>query len=242
MPQEFAQKVKGVVDIVFLVDVTGSMQHCIDALRENISAFIDTLTTKSANNDSPVEHWRAKVVGFRDYKVDKEPFVDNPFVEDDTTLRQQLNGLSAEGGGDEPESLLDAIYKVTTMPSTDKMVQSYDPYKWRYRSQAARVVVAFTDASYHLVMSEPSGGTVDEVINALYTNRIILSLFAPEMACHDKLGEADKSEYTAIPWNASSKTGAQEALANFTSDQSNFQKTMQMLARSISATAGTETL
>jgi hypothetical protein len=242
MPPQESRKTKGVVDIVFLIDVTGSMQHCIDALKLNISAFIDTLTTKSVNNESPVKHWRAKCVGFRDYKVDKVPFVDAPFVEDAGILRNQLNALHAEGGGDEPESLLDALYKVATMPATDKSAQSFDPLKWRYRSQAARVVVAFTDASYHPVMTEPAGGTADEVINAIHANRIILSLFAPEMECHDKIGEADKSEYTAIPFDSASATGPQEALAQFTSDQNNFRKTMEMLAKSVSASAGTEAL
>lgn len=240
-PQETG-KTKGVVDIVFLIDVTGSMQHCIDALKANISAFIDTLTTKSVNNESPVKHWRAKCVGFRDYKCDRVPFEDAPFVEDAAALRSQLNALHAEGGGDEPESLLDALYKVSTMPSTDKTSQTLDPFQWRYRSQAARVVVAFTDASYHATMVEPSGGTVDEVINALHANRIILSLFAPEMDCHDKLGAADKSEYNAIPYDKSSPTGAQEALAEFTRDQTNFKKTMEMLAKSVSASAYTEVL
>jgi hypothetical protein len=174
------KKVKGVVDIVFLVDITGSMQHCIDALKKNISSFIDTLTTKSPNNESPVKHWRGKVVGFRDFKVDKQAFIDNPFVEEAVALRQQLSLLQAEGGGDEPESLLEALYRLATMGQTEKSAQSFDPHKWRYRTQAARVLVAFTDASYHETMTEPSGGTADEVINAIHANRIILSLFAPE--------------------------------------------------------------
>ncbi len=235
-------KVKGVVDIVFLVDVTGSMQICIDALKSNISAFIDSLTTKSPNNESPVRHWRGRVCGFRDYKVDKEPFLDNPFVEDAGQLREQLALLTADGGGDEPESLLDALYRLATVGETEKSAQTFDPNKWRYRSQAARIVVAFTDASYHEIMTEPSGGAVDEVINALHANRIILSLFAPDMECHNKLSQADKSEYTAIPWDQSSATGAQAALAQFTSDQTNFRKTLDMLAKSVSASAQTEAL
>ena len=236
------EKTKGVVDIVFLLDITGSMQHCIDALKANISAFIDSLTASGPNNDSPVKHWRAKICGFRDFKVDKEPFVDSPFVEDADALRAQLVALKASGGGDEPESLLDAIYRVATFGQTEKSAQTADPFKWRYRSQAARVVVAFTDASYHETMVQPAGGTIDEVINALHSNRIILSLFAPEMDCHDKIAQADKSEYTPIPWDRSSKTGAQEALAKFTSDQTNFRKTMEMLAKSVSASAQTEAL
>jgi hypothetical protein len=237
--QQVNQKVKGVVDIVFLVDVTGSMQHCIDALKNNILAFIETLSVRSPNNESPVKHWRGKVVGFRDFKVDKQCFIDNPFVEDAGFLKQQLSLLQAEGGGDEPESLLEALYRLATMGQTEKTAQSSDPCKWRYRSQAARVVVAFTDASYHEAMTEPPGGTVDEVINAIHANRIILSLFAPEMTCHDKLGEADKSEYHAIPFTSSSP---QQALAEFTTDQKNFKKTMEMLAKSISGSINTEAL
>jgi hypothetical protein len=237
--QQINQKVKGVVDIIFLVDVTGSMQHCIDALKDNISAFIDTLTTRSPNNESPVKHWRGKVVGFRDFKVDKQPFIDNAFVEDPVALRQQLSLLQAEGGGDEPESLLDALYRLATMGQTEKSAQACDPYKWRYRSQAARVVVTFTDASYHETMTQPNGGTADEVINAIHANRIILSLFAPEMKCYDKLAEADKSEYHAIALTSSSP---QQALAEFTADRNNFRKTMEMLAKSITQTVETELL
>jgi uncharacterized protein YegL len=240
--QTKTEKVKGVVDIVFLIDVTGSMQHCIDALKANISGFIDGLTTKSANNESPVKHWRGKVVGFRDYEHDKVPFVDQPFVEDAGLLRDQLNALTAEGGGDEPESLLDALYKVATMASAEKADTTVDPLKWRYRYQAARVVVVFTDASCHPKMTEPKGGTVDEVVNAIHENRIILSLFAPEMDCYNKLSAADKAEWTAFAFDATSDGGAAKALADLTSDPAKFKKTMEMLAKSVSASVGTPLL
>ena len=36
-------KTKGVADIVFVVDISGSMSPCIDALRRNIETFIDSL-------------------------------------------------------------------------------------------------------------------------------------------------------------------------------------------------------
>ncbi len=63
------EKTKGVVDIVFLVDITGSMQHCIDALKANISAFIDSLTA-AAEHTMPAPHrgavvWSLGVVGSR---------------------------------------------------------------------------------------------------------------------------------------------------------------------------------
>ena len=85
MPQARA-KTKGVADIVFLVDVSGSMATCIDALRKNIEVFIDSLNRGDANNAAPVRDWRGKVVGYRDIEhaeADGLPWVvDNPFVRD----------------------------------------------------------------------------------------------------------------------------------------------------------------
>ena len=229
-----SSKVKGVVDIVFLIDITGSMQHCIDALKENISIFVDSLTGKDPNNECPVKHWRAKAVGFRDYTCDNVPLEDHPFVEDATALKAQLASLKATGGGDEPESLLDAIYVVSKQPQMTKGTQALEPDKWRYRSDAARVVVAFTDAPYHPTMTVVSG-TVDDVINAIHENRILLSLYAPEHECHDRIAAADRSEYFAI---ATAGRNPQEALMEFTKDQANFRKTLEMLAKSVSQSAG----
>lgn len=232
-------KVKGIVDIVFLLDATGSMQPCIDALKTNIFTFVNSLTVKGTNNENPVKHWRARVIGYRDYRCDKVPFEDKPFVEDAAALKSQLTNLEATGGGDEPESLLDALYKIATMEQTPKGSTVLDPQKWRYRSDAARVVVAFTDASYHATMEQPHGGTVTDLINALHNNRIILNLFAPEMECHNKLSEADKSDYQAIPCDGKSP---QDALKEFTTDQANFQKTLEALAKSVSQSAATPEL
>jgi hypothetical protein len=232
-------KVKGVVDIVFLLDATGSMQPCIDSLKSNIKLFIDTLTTKDANNSSPVKDWRAKVVGYRDVEVDEKWFEDAPFVRDVATLKAQLDALTANGGGDEPESLLDALYKLSTLGQTDKGAQEDDPRKWRYRSTAARVIVVFTDASYKekLGLPEAKGGTLDDVINALQTNKIILSIFAPQFDCYNKLAEIDKSEYQPV-----GEPGNPKALDEFTKDQNNFRETMKQLARSVSKSAEVEVL
>ncbi len=242
MADQQVSKVKGVVDMVFLIDATGSMSPCIDALKENIGLFIDFLTgTKRAGNDiSPVKDWRAKVFGFRDVEADGEAaFVDNPFVADAAALKAQLAALNADGGGDEPESLLDALYRVANMGQSDKGATA-DPGHWRYRSAAARVVIAFTDASYKERMSiaEATGGTFDAVNNALVSNRIILSLFAPEMECHNRLSAIDKAEYIAIP---NDSDGPQAALRKFTADLNNFRETLKQLAASVSKSSETLT-
>jgi von Willebrand factor type A domain len=152
-------KTKGVADIVFLIDVSGSMAPCIDALRKNIEAFIDSLSRGDANNSAPVRDWRGKVIGYRDVEASQAEglpwIVDNAFVRDAGALKAQLSALEANGGGDEPESLLDALYTVAAMEAVPKGSQSEDPAKWRYRSDAARVVIVFTDASFKETMSIP---------------------------------------------------------------------------------------
>jgi hypothetical protein len=238
-------KTKGVADLVFVLDVSGSMAPCIDALRKNIEAFIDSLSRGDGNNVAPVRDWRGKVVGYRDFEsADSERlpwFVDSPFVRDVAALKSQLAALSAQGGGDEPESLLDALYKVATMPASPKGSQTEEPDKWRYRSDAARVVIVFTDASFKETMSIPEakGGSLQDVANMVMANRIILSLFAPNFEGYDRLSQIDKSEWEVVEYEGASP---QEALRKFTSDPVNFRTTLKQLAASVSRSAETVAL
>ena len=238
-------KTKGVADIVFLVDISGSMSPCIDALRRNIETFIDSLSQGDANNAAPVRDWRGKVVGYRDIEAAEAEglpwIVDNPFVRDAGALKAQLATLQANGGGDEPESLLDALYTVASMEAIPKGSQTEDPAKWRYRSDAARVVIVFTDASFKETMSIPEakGGSLQDVANVVMANRIILSLFAPNFEGYDRLSQIDKSEWEVVEYEGLSP---QEALQKFTSDPVNFRTTLKQLAASVSRSAETVAL
>ncbi|WP_375457743.1 hypothetical protein [uncultured Enterovirga sp.] len=238
-------KTKGVADIVFVVDVSGSMSPCIDALRLNIEAFVDSLSRGDANNAAPVRDWRAKVVGYRDIEAAQTEglpwIVDNAFVRDAGALKAQLAGLEANGGGDEPESLLDALFTVASMEATSKGSQTIEPGKWRYRSDAARVVIVFTDASFKETMSLPEakGGSLQDVANVVMANRIILSLFAPQFEGYDRLSQIDKSEWEVVEFEG---LNPQEALQKFTSDPANFRNTLKQLAASVSRSAETVAL
>ena len=239
-PQQRA-KTKGVADIVFLIDVSGSMAPVIDALRKNIEVFIDSLSGADANNAAPVKDWRAKVVGFRDAEHDRNWFHDHPFVRDAVALKAQLAALRAEGGADEPESLLDALYKLATMTATPKGAQSEESDKWRYRSDAARVVVVFTDATFRetMVIPEAKGGSLQDVANVIMANRIILSIFAPNFEVYDRLSQIDKSEWEVVEYEG---LNPQQALQRYTSDQANFRNTLKQLAASVSKSAETVAL
>lgn len=202
---------KRVVDIVFLVDVTGSMRPCIDGLKDSIDKFFRHLTNEEENKLA-IRDWRAKVVGYRDVAYDKDNWFDNnPFVSTADEIHGQLSALKARGGGDEPESLLDALLTIADMEETTHQ-ETPDPFKWRHRRDAARAVCVFTDATYHPTaqLEKYVGCDYKDVARKIGEKRIILELitpFDPEDRgvshedfenCYRQLGEADKAEYLQL--------------------------------------------
>lgn len=232
---------KGVVDLVFLLDVSGSMQECIDAVKGSIGSFVNTLSSKNANNETPVKEWRIKVCGYRDQESDgDEWFVDNPFVRDVDAIKSQLESqaMQADGGGDEPESLLDALYKIAKMEQAG-LQDGEVPDRWRARGAATRVVVFFTDASFKspMTLPEAAGGGVQDVIAAVMGNRIILCGFVPETEGYMELAAIDRAEINFV---ATSGENPVEALKALSGDAGGFAKLMQQLAKTVSKSAAVE--
>lgn len=228
------KKVRGVCDFVFLIDATGSMGPCMEALKSNLGVFIEHLS----GGQTPLRDWRGKVVAYRDVEADGSRwFEDNPFVrKDGAALREQLAGLEPEGGGDEPESLLDALYLVANMESDTKGEPNPDPNKWRYRSDAARVVIVFTDATYHPVMVAAGieGGSVTDVINRVMAQKLTVVLFAPDHNCYLPLSEIDRSQWYPIPG-----PDFVEGLAAYSGDREKFKKVLEALAKTVTQSGST---
>lgn len=205
------QKVKGITDIAFLIDSSRSMAPCFEAVKDSVKMFIGELTGGPAHPPQ-VKEWRAKVVGYRDFRTDPEPLIDNPFTDDPAVLESQLDTLKAEGGEEEPESLLEGIWHVAQMGQTDKF-EPLSPDKWRYRDDGARVVIIFTDASFHEVMEEPEGGTLDDIANVCQANRIRMHVFAPdEMDSYCSLAEIDHVCYYEYEYDETREDGAAKGL------------------------------
>jgi hypothetical protein len=225
-------KVKGIADIVFLIDATGSMGPCINAVKQNIKTFVTTLTTPNPNGGAVVKEWRAKIVGYRDLDYNDCPaYVDNNFVTSVAELEEQLNKLHADGGGDEPETLLESLYKLANMPAT-KSDEQLRPDAWRPVGSARRFVVVFTDAPFKEPLRDPRGASIDDVILNLMTAKIVLHIFAPKKFDRfNTLAEVDKAQWYAVAVQ-DGKT-PQEALAEYTSDPSKFGKIIEQLAKTI---------
>jgi hypothetical protein len=110
------------VDIVFCVDVTGSMTPIIDQVKANALGFYDDVQTNLTEKGKNVEQLRVRVIAFRDFVADgsaaleESPFFTLPAERGD--FSEFVNGLIAQGGGDEPESGLDAVALAINSPWT----------------------------------------------------------------------------------------------------------------------------
>lgn len=232
MNQEALDKRKGIPDIVFLLDASGSMTKCLRAVTDNIAAFVDTLSSPDANGGVLIKDWRIRVIGYRDKDFDGSHWwLDNPFTSDVATVKSHLVALEAKGGHDEPESLLDAMYTVSQWPVAEKGAAA-PAQCWRHRHDAARVVVVFTDASakQDFTSADGSRGSVSDLINHYNAMRLKVILFAPDAPVY-----GDLSSMSGLEWDPIGTLDAdpQQALVDFTSDVSKFRKVMEALAKSI---------
>ncbi len=119
------------VDIVFVLDVTESMQPYIDAVKQNVIAFAQDLQSNSRD-------YRLGLVTFEDYVVSAYPDCNcayrNSFTSDVKQFTEWVGGLHAGGGGDIPEDQLDALAYAAKFP---------------FRPEAEGIIIIVTDAPAH---------------------------------------------------------------------------------------------
>ncbi|MEZ4391440.1 MAG: VIT domain-containing protein [Polyangiales bacterium] len=133
----FRARNRGELDLVFLVDETGSMGSYIAQVREHLLALVEELKA------SPLcRMLRLGVVSYRDHPPQDNTYASKvlPLTDDIETVRRAVERLTASGGGDGPESVTDGLY---------------DLVRLEWRPSAARAVVWFGDAPPHGVV--PSG-------------------------------------------------------------------------------------
>ncbi len=119
------------VDIVFVLDVTESMQPYIDAVKQNVIAFAQDLQSNSRD-------YRLGLVTFEDYVVSAYPDCNcayrNSMTSDVKQFTDWVGSLHAGGGGDIPEDQLDALAYAAKFP---------------FRPEAEGIIIIVTDAPAH---------------------------------------------------------------------------------------------
>ncbi len=215
-------------DVAFDMDVTGSMSGAIDSLKNSLrTTIIPTLAERIADIGIGVAQ-------FADFPCDAFGSVgDLPFAlrqrvtTDRAAAQAAVASLHAAGGGDGPESGIEALYQIATGegrtsectagnidpfdPTADEVVDIADGTIGGagFRDSEVRIVVQISDASTHAngESSYPFGATRDEAYDALaeIDARVIglavgvNILFGFESAAEDDLREAANRTGAVVP-------------------------------------------
>lgn len=137
------------VDIVFVIDATESMQPLIDKVKSLTLSFREELEKGLEKNKRRISNLRIKVIVFRDYYVDDKYAMEESrfFIlpEEKQNFYNFVSKIRAGGGGDEPESGLEAL----ALALRSDFVKDGDKKR--------HVIVLFTDASAHEFEQQKDG-------------------------------------------------------------------------------------
>lgn len=129
------------VDIVMCIDATASMTPVLEEVKSSALSFPARLEQEMAQKRKAISRFRLKVIAFRDFA----DFADDALEESEFfTIPDEVDkfesfvrGLTPEGGGDAPESGLEALALAIRAP-------------WeRGLDRRRHVIVLFTDAPAH---------------------------------------------------------------------------------------------
>ena len=145
----------GKADIVFVIDTTGSMSSPISNVRSNINSFV----TKLAEDKVDV---RLGLVEYKDIYADGADTTKSyDWCTSVSDFKTKLGTLGISGGGDTPESAVDALYCAGNM---------------KFRSGAKKYIILVTDADYKDGISTDSSFTMEDEISSLVSNDIVTSV------------------------------------------------------------------
>jgi len=126
-------------DIIFVLDVTGSMTEEINGVKNNIIEFTDSLSARGVD-------FKLGLVTFLDVIENTYAFTSNV-----QTFYNQVSIQRAHGGDDYPENSLQALLTASQFP---------------FRPDAKRMIIWITDAAFH-INNAVTQLTKEQVVNEL---------------------------------------------------------------------------
>ena len=175
------------IDITMVIDNTGSMSSTMNMVKDNARNFCDDLKDACLTRHRNIKALHLQVISYgdlNDCSFTKSKVYDLPEEED--AYKEFVTGLGMTGGGDRPESGLEAL----------AMAIQTDWHKSKYRTR--HVIVLYTDANAHPLDFKYSNmeyyptdmpkdfGELTKMWNKMDENAKRLLLFAPnDNGCDD---------------------------------------------------------
>ena len=127
------------VDLVFVIDTTGSMSDKIESLLKTCAKFVEEFNTLHLNH-------RIAIVAFGDLTVRGDKIQNTAFTSQVEVTKKSLRKIPRNsGGGNEGESSLEALERALSLP---------------FRPEAVKTIVLITDEpahQHHLLASDIIG-------------------------------------------------------------------------------------
>lgn len=129
------------VDLVLCIDCTKSMTDLIESVQDVALQFHDDLNTMMLHENKQLSELRVRVIGFRDFFYDDAPaLIESDFFhlpQENEEFATFVRSLRAKGGGDNPESALEALSLAINSP-------------WKFDGAKRRhVITLWTDDAAH---------------------------------------------------------------------------------------------
>lgn len=134
------------VNVVFLIDTTGSMDTYINGVKDRAIEFSDILSSKGTD-------FKLGLIGFGDLNEKEKPSVYN-FTDDVKKFQKQVKNIPRTYGGDIPESSLDSLETGIALLEASKI-----------DSVAKNIFILITDAPPHVPTN--SGKSVSDICDML---------------------------------------------------------------------------
>ena len=145
----------GKADVVFVIDTTGSMGNEIQNVKNNIETAVSNLEENKVDI-------RLGLVEYRDIYADGIGSTKSyDWYTSVSSFKSELSSLGVSGGGDTPESVVDALYCARNM---------------EYRTGVKKYIILLTDANYKNGTSVDSGATLTDEIKKLVEEEIVVSV------------------------------------------------------------------
>lgn len=164
-------------DVVFVIDTTGSMSDKIEGLLKTCLAFAHELASSSID-------YRLGLIGFGDLLIGEKMSI-YQLTDNAEEFREWIKKLPRTGGGDEPESSLDAVREALRM---------------EFRPDAQKVVILITDAPPH--DPDTKGFSAEKVTGLLCEAKALAFCITPKLQCWQQMAERTGGEWFEIKSDA----------------------------------------
>ncbi|MDD4295468.1 MAG: cellulose binding domain-containing protein [Ruminiclostridium sp.] len=145
----------GKADVVFVIDTTGSMSGPISNVRNSINQFV----TELEENNIDI---RLGLVEYRDIYADGVGSTKSyDWYTNVSSFKSKLASLGISGGGDAPESAVDALHCAQNM---------------KFRTGVKKYIIMVTDANYKNGIAGDPSATMQMEIDSLVANNIMTSV------------------------------------------------------------------